>query len=157
MKRTHYLANRLQEVLLNGKWIANTNLKEQIQNLHWETAIKKAGNLNSIALLVFHLNYYIKGIYHFFETGKLEISDRFSFDMPEIKSEEDWKKLVSEILVNAERLVGLIREMEDEQLGDVFADEKYGNYERNIEGLIEHCYYHLGQASLLIKSTNFKF
>ena len=151
MKRTHYLANRLQEVLLNGKWIANTNLKEQIENLHWETAIKKAGNLNSIALLVFHLNYYLKGIHHFFETGKLEISDRFSFDMPEIKSEEDWKKLVSEILVNAERLVGLIREMDDEQLGDVFADEKYGSYERNIDGLIEHCYYHLGQVVILSK------
>ena len=151
MKRTHYLANRLQEVLLNGKWIANTNLKEQIENLHWETAIKKAGNLNSIALLVFHLNYYIKGIHHLFLTGKLEISDRFSFDMPEIKSEEDWKKLVSEILVNAERLVGLIREMEDEQLGDVFADEKYGNFERNIDGLIEHCYYHLGQLVILSK------
>lgn len=28
MSRTEFLANRLQEVLLDGRWIANTNLKE---------------------------------------------------------------------------------------------------------------------------------
>ncbi|HBC04915.1 MAG TPA: DUF1572 domain-containing protein, partial [Aequorivita sp.] len=42
---------------------------------------------------------------------------------------------------------------DDEKLNEIFADEKYGTYQRNIEGMIEHCYYHLGQISLLKKLT----
>jgi len=41
--------------------------------------------------------------------------------------------------------------MEDATLDSVFVDEKYGTYLRNIEGVIEHCYYHLGQISLIKK------
>ena len=41
--------------------------------------------------------------------------------------------------------------MSAEKLEDVFFDEKYGTYLRNIEGMIEHCYYHLGQVSLIRK------
>jgi len=41
--------------------------------------------------------------------------------------------------------------MTETQLEETFVDEKYGNYLRNIEGIIEHGYYHLGQISLLKK------
>ena len=41
--------------------------------------------------------------------------------------------------------------MTEEKLEEIFVDEKYGTYKRNIEGMIEHCYYHLGQISLINK------
>lgn len=41
--------------------------------------------------------------------------------------------------------------MEDDGFDQPFIDEKYGNYLRNIEGVTEHCYYHLGQISLIQK------
>lgn len=63
MTRNATLAKRLREVLLDGKWIANTNFKEQILSLSWEQAIQKVGNLNTIALLTFHINYYLQGIF----------------------------------------------------------------------------------------------
>jgi hypothetical protein len=50
------IANRLREVLLNGKWIANTNCKEQLLGITWEKAIYKIENINTIALLNFHIN-----------------------------------------------------------------------------------------------------
>ena len=59
MTRNLFLANRIREVLLNGKWIANTNFKEQIINVNWEKAVQKIGNINSIAMLTFHINYYL--------------------------------------------------------------------------------------------------
>jgi hypothetical protein len=31
------------------------------------------------------------------------------------------------------------------KLDEVFVDEKYGTYQRNIDGMIEHAYYHLGR------------
>ena len=40
----------------------------------------------------------------------------------------------------------------DENIFDQpFIDAKYGTFLRNIEGVIEHSYYHLGQISLIRK------
>jgi len=151
MARNLAIANRLREVLLNGKWIANTNFKEQILSVNWEQAIQKVENLNTIALLTFHINYYLAGLLNVFAGGKLEIKDKYSFDLPEIKSEKDWNKLVNDFLVNSEIFANQVEHMEESMLDQPFADEKYGSYLRNIEGVIEHSYYHLGQVSLIRK------
>ena len=151
MTRNLAIANRLREVLLDGKWIANTNFKEQILSVSWEQAIQKVGNVNTIALLTFHINYYLAGLLNVFAGGKLEIKDKYSFDLPEIKSEKDWNKLVNDFLVNSEIFANQVEDMEESMLDQPFADEKYGSYLRNIEGVIEHSYYHLGQVSLIRK------
>ncbi len=151
MTRNLALANRLREVLLNGKWIANTNFKEQILNVSWEQAIQKVDNLNTIALLTFHINYYLQGLLNVFKGGNLEIRDKYSFDLPEIKSETDWNTLVNTFLSNAELFATHVEQMADSRLDQPFVDEKYGSYLRNIEGVIEHSYYHLGQVSLIKK------
>jgi hypothetical protein len=41
--------------------------------------------------------------------------------------------------------------MPEEKLNDFFALEKYGTYQRNFHGLIEHTHYHLGQIAILKK------
>jgi hypothetical protein len=41
--------------------------------------------------------------------------------------------------------------MPDKKLKEVFTDKKYGSYERNINAMIEHSYYHLGQITLIKK------
>ncbi|MFM9951579.1 MAG: DUF1572 domain-containing protein [Saprospiraceae bacterium] len=151
--RNVYLANRLREVLLNGKWIANTNFKEQILSIHWKQAIQKVDNLNTIAVLTFHINYYLGGLLNVFNGGNLEIRDKYSFDLPEIKNETDWTNLVNDFLQNAEKFAEKVEAMPDEIFDQPFVDEKYGSYLRNIEGVIEHSYYHLGQISLLKKMT----
>ncbi len=145
------LAYRLKEVLLEGKWIANTNFKEQITSVSWEQAIEKIENLNTIALLTFHVNYYLKGLLNVFEGGNLEIKDQFSFDMPEITSEADWLKLVNEFVCNAEQFISHVENMDKNILTQPFVKTEYGSYLRNIEAQIEHSYYHLGQVSLIRK------
>ena len=145
------LANRLREVLLSGKWIANTNFKEEITSISWKQAIEKIENLNTIALLTFHVNYYLKGLLQVFDGGNLEIKDKFSFDMPEIVSETDWLNLVNEFVSNAERFINHVEKMDDNLLTQPFVKEEYGSYLRNIEAQIEHSYYHLGQVSLIKK------
>ena len=151
MTRNLAIANRLREVLLDGKWIANTNFKEQILSVSWEQAIQKVGNVNTIALLTFHINYYLAGLLNVFNGGDLEIKDKYSFDLPEIKSEKDWNKLVNDFLSNSEMFAKQVEQMDENRLDQPFADEKYGSYLRNIEGVIEHSYYHLGQVSLIRK------
>lgn len=151
MDRTKELADRLTEVLLNGRWIANTNYKSQIENLTWEQATQKIGTLNTIAALVFHVNYYLAGIINVFNGGELEIRDKYSFDIPPIESESDWKRLVDEFIYNSEIFVSGVLHLTEDKLDEAFVEEKYGTYLRNIEGVIEHSYYHLGQISLIKK------
>jgi len=145
------LANRLREVFLNGTWIANTNYKEQILSIDWKQATQSVGGLNTIAALTFYINYYTKGLLSVFEGGTLDIKDQYSFDMPSINSNKEWEKLVNEFLMNAERFADTVSKMSDERLNSPFVEEKYGTYERNIEGVLEHSYYHLGQISLIKK------
>lgn len=151
MTRNITLASRLREVLLNGHWIANTNYKEQLQQVTWQQATEKVGDLNTIAALTFHINYYLKGLLDAFEKGKLEISDKYSFDLPPIHSEADWNVLVTDFLNNAEKFALKVEQMENPIFDQPFIDKKYGTYLRNIEGVIEHSYYHLGQISLIRK------
>lgn len=149
--RSKTIASRLREVLLNGHWIANTNYKEQLQAITWRQATHKVGSLNTIAALTYHINYYLEGLLHAFESGKLEIGDKYSFDLPPIHSEADWNKLVTSFLNHAEKFIHQIEQMDDSTFDLPFLNEKYGSYLRNIEGVIEHCYYHLGQISLIRK------
>lgn len=151
MKRNVALASRLREVLLDGHWIANTNFKEQILSVNWQQAIQKVGTLNTIAALTYHINYYLAGLIHAFEKGKLEIKDKYSFDLPQMQYEADWHKLVTDFLNNSETFAKEVEEMEENLFDQPFVDEKYGSYLRNIEGVIEHSYYHLGQISLIRK------
>jgi uncharacterized damage-inducible protein DinB len=151
MTRNQTIASRLREVFLSGRWIANTNYKEQLLSLNWQQATQKVENLNTIAALTYHINYYVKGILDAFATGQLTIRDQYSFDLPPIQSEADWNKLVGDFLHNAEQFAHAVEQMEETSFDQPFIDEKYGTFWRNMEGVIEHSYYHLGQISLLKK------
>ncbi|UMY67115.1 MULTISPECIES: DinB family protein [unclassified Flavobacterium] len=149
--RNHYLAQRLREVLLDGRWIANTNFRDQIEGLDWQVAIETIGPHNSIAALTFHINYYLAGLLSAFSTGRLDIRDTYSFDLPPITTEADWITVVTTFIDNAQRFADAVEKMPDTLFDQPFVDPRYGTYLRNIEGVIEHSYYHLGQVALIRK------
>ncbi len=151
MKKTKQIADRFREIILNGTWIANTNYTDLLSKTTWKQATTKIGSLNTIAALTFHINYYIEGVLNVFEGGSLDIRDKYSFDAPPIESQEGWGGLLENLQINAEKFATQVELMPDEKLDEVFVDEKYGSYGRNIEGIIEHSYYHLGQVSLIRK------
>ncbi len=151
MENPNQISVRFREVLLNGRWVANTNYQHILSDVTWEQATQKVSSLNTIAALTFHINYYIAGVLNVFEGGTLDIRDKYSFDAPEIKSAEDWTNRLNKLLENAEKFAQHLEGMSDEKLEQPFVNEKYGNYRRNIDGMIEHCYYHLEQISLIKK------
>ncbi|MBS7255848.1 DUF1572 family protein [Flavobacterium branchiicola] len=151
MKNTLEIANRFKEVILNGTWIANTNYKDQLENLDWKIAVSPLQNANTIALLAQHIHYYIKGINTVFKGGPLDIKDKFSFDFPPIESQQQWETFLISFWKDTEEFASLIEQMSDEKLDEGFVEEKYGTYKRNIEAMIEHSYYHLGQIVLIKK------
>lgn len=151
MTHSKQIANRFREVILNGRWIANTNFKDQMMDLNWQQATTKIGSLNSIAALAFHIDYYVGGVLNVLKGGTLDIRDKYSFDLPPIESEEDWQQLLTRFLENAELFAQVVEKIPDEQLQEAFVDPKYGSYYKNLEGMIEHSYYHLGQVVLIKK------
>ncbi len=150
--RINLIAKRLSEVLLDGQWITNTNMKDIITDLDWEKATQQVNSYNSIALLIFHINYYLDGVLNVLNGGKLEIRDKYSYDMPPIESEEDWNNLRNQFMSNAESFVEKVKTLSDSDLENNFANAKYGTYQRNLDGMIEHAYYHLGQMALIKKT-----
>jgi uncharacterized damage-inducible protein DinB len=151
MNSTTVLAQRVREVLLNGDWVALTNLKDTLMDIDLKTAHTPVKNLNTIALLAQHINYYISGLNHFFSTGKLEIKDASSFDFPACATEADWKKVKEKITTDSETFVKHVENLTEADLNKIFVKEAYGNYRRNINVIIEHSFYHLGQIVLLKK------
>lgn len=145
------IASRIRELFLNGKWIANTNYREQISDLDWQTAVKSTMNLNSVAKLSFHINYYLEGLIKVFNGGPLEISDKYSFDLPEIPSQDAWEELVKRFMSNAEIFASQVDNLSDDTLENAFVKPQYGTVYRNIEAVLEHAYYHLGQLVLIKK------
>ena len=148
---TKKIAKRFREIILNGDWVVSTNYKDQLSDLTWKQATTKIGTLNTIADLTFHINYYIAGILNVFEGGSLDIRDKYSFNLTPIKSQEDWKKLLDKMWNDAEKFADIVELMPNQKLEEVFVDKKYGSYRRNIDAMIEHSYYHLGQIALIKK------
>lgn len=151
MESNSKTANRFREVILNGTWIANTNFKDQLVDSSYELANKKVGNLNTIGILTRHINYYIDGINNVFAGGALEIRDKYSFDFPQIESQTEWNAILNKLWSNAEKFANFVEKLPENKLNEYFVEEKYGTYQRNIDAMIEHSYYHLGQIVLLKK------
>jgi len=151
MSTAQQLANRLREVILNGTWVANTNYKTQLEGLDYRITNTKVSELNTLAILAQHVHYYVHGIINVFENNKLEIQDKYSFDFSPITSQEQWEGFLNTFWKDTETLANHIEQLSEDQLHLPFVDEKYGSYLRNIDGMIEHSYYHLGQISLIKK------
>ncbi len=153
MNASQKLANRFREVILNGTFIAYTNYKNELENLDWKLSVQKTENLNTIADLAQHIHYYINGINQVFKGGTLDIKDQFSFDFPPINSQNQWTDFLTKFWNDAEKFAQFVEKLHDEKLQEPFVDEKYGTYQRNVDAMIEHAYYHLGQIVLLKKLT----
>ncbi|HKK11186.1 MAG TPA: DinB family protein [Flavobacteriaceae bacterium] len=150
MTLSKQLAGQFREVLLNGTWVA-TNYKTQLSNVNWEQATTKKENLNTLASLAFHIDYYIAGLIQVFQGGSLDIKDKYSYDAPPITSKHDWERRLQKLFDDAKTFGNLVEQMSEAELMAPFVEDKYGSNYRNILALIEHCYYHLGQIVLIKK------
>ena len=151
MKLNVTIAERLKGLFIDGHWITDTNYKELLSDTTKEMAVARIPNLNSLAELTYHINYYLSGLNNVFKGGDLEIRDKYSFDITPIETEEDWQKMVHGLINNAEEFISHVSSMSEENLHGPFIVKKYGSYLRNIEGVIEHAYYHLGQMVIIKK------
>jgi len=150
MNFSSHIAKHFHDVHFGGNWTWS-NMKEQLSDVTWEESITKVHDLNTIATLTFHVNYFIEAQIQVLKGRPLDAKDEYSFDHPPIHSQEDWENLLYKIWRDAEELKALIERLPDSTLNETFVEEKYGTYYRNLTGMIEHTHYHLGQIAIIKK------
>lgn len=150
MSLTKQIAKHFRDLHFGGNW-TSVNFKDSIKDITWQQATTQVDSLNTIAKLVFHCNYYVSIMLKVLQGGPLVGSDKFSFDCPPINSQQDWEQLVNKAMTEAEQFAILVEQLPDSKLSENFGDEKYGNYYRNLHGVIEHTHYHLGQINIIKK------
>jgi hypothetical protein len=150
MNLPQQIAKHFRDVHFGGNW-TSVNLKAALADVTWQQATTNVDSLNTIAVLVFHMNYYVSAVLKVLQGNSLDAHDKFSFDLPPIRSREDWDNLLEKTWKDAENFSALIEQLPESKFGETFEEEKYGTYYRNLHGIIEHCHYHLGQIVLIKK------
>ncbi len=150
MELTKQIAKHFREIHFGVNWTWS-NLKDNLTDVTWQQATTQVYSFNTIAALVYHINYFVSAVLKVLQGEPLDAHDKYSFDHPPIHSKEDWEKLLDKTWTDAEKFAGLLEQLPEQKLWETFSEEKYGNYYRNIHGIIEHSHYHLGQIVLIKK------
>jgi hypothetical protein len=147
---TSQIAKQFSEVYFGGNWTA-VNLKQTLNDVDWQQATTKIHSFNTIAALVYHINYYVAGVLKYLQGEPLEIRDKFSFEHPPVESQQDWQRLLDKGWTDAEDFARVVEQLPDSRLDEIFVNENYGSYYRNLSGIVEHAHYHLGQIVIIKK------
>jgi len=150
MSITKQTAKQLRDIYFGGNWTWSC-FKEHLAGLTWKQATIKVESFNTIAVLVYHTNYYLNAVLSVLQGNMLTAKHNESFNCPAIFAQEDWEKLLNKTWADAETFANAIEQLPENKLEEIFIDEKYGTYYRNITGVIEHNHYHLGQIVFIKK------
>lgn len=150
MKLTKQIAEHFQQLHYGGN-PTGMCFQDALRGITWQQAIEKVETFNTIAALTFHVNYYVQAVLKVLSGGRLDAHDKFSYDVPMICSDADWDALLNKFWQDAEAFGFAVEDLPEERLWETFVLEKYGNYYRNLLGIIEHSHYHLGQIVLIKK------
>lgn len=150
MNLPQQVATHFRAVYVGNNW-TDVNLKDSLAGVDWELATTQIYSCNTIATLVFHMNYYVSRVLPVFRGQPLDAHDKNAFDLPPLKNEQDWGNLQTRAFADAEAFADEVEKLPETRFGEIFVDEKYGTWYRNIHGIIEHNHYHLGQIVLLKK------
>eukprot|EP01132_Coremiostelium_polycephalum_P020445 gene20445-24284_t len=122
MNLSQQLAKHLRDIHFGGNW-TTSNLKDNLKDVSWQQAITPVHSFNTIATLVFHVNYYVSAVLKVLQGAPLQASDQYSFDLPPIQSAQDWQDLQEKTWAEAEFFADLIEQLPQEQLWENFTDE----------------------------------
>lgn len=147
---TAHAAKHFRDVHFGGNW-TTVCLQDLLKDVSWQQATQSYRGLNSILALTYHIHYYVGVVTKVLKGGALDGSDKLSFDHPPINNQDEWQAFQEKVLAAAEEMHQLIAQLSDDIFFTDFVDKKYGNYYRNIIGIVEHTHYHLGQIAIIKK------
>jgi hypothetical protein len=150
MTTAEQIALHCEQVFFGGNWTAS-NLRDQLADVTWKEALVQVYDLNTIAVLTYHIYYYVHAALPVLNGQALNAHDQYSFEHPPLANAGDWQHFQAQIWQEVRTFVAGVQRLSDTQLAQYFYDKKYGSYYRNLLGTIEHSHYHLGQIALIKK------
>lgn len=147
------IAKHFKDVHFGGNW-TSVNYRDVLADVSWQQAGTKVQSFNTILTLVHHVKYYMHVVERVLLGGPLVGKDAESFIHPPLNSLEEWDALRNDFWAKAEAVATLIAQLPDSILTQPFYEEKYGTNYRNLQGMVEHHHYHLGQIVIIKKLLN---
>lgn len=148
MKITELIAQHIIEAFEGGNW-TEVSLRDVLENVDYReaTTVTKA-SYNTIAALLHHLNFY-NDVVSMRLMGIDPIIDEINgFNVPSIKSEEEWQQLKEAAYASAHNLADKIRKFPEERLKEQTVPG-LSTYYKTLHGIAEHAHYHIGQMFLI--------
>jgi len=149
MNTAKEIARHIREIHVGDNW-TDSCIKDVVNDISWREAIAKPIEANTIAMLIFHMNFYLNIVHERLSGGGLNFTQEESFDVPAITNEADWQQMLHKTFEDAETFAQTIEQLSEERLSDEIA-AGYGSVYKNLHGIAEHNHYHLGQIVLLKK------
>ena len=143
------IAQHFYEVNYGNNW-TDANVKDSLQGINFQQATKQVGNANTIALLLYHMDFYNMVVYDRLVDIKRHFEHEESLQS-EIKNEAEWQQLQQTYFENVDKIHAAILNFDEARLFELTT--KNTPY-KNVHGLVEHIHYHLGQINLLKKLTS---
>lgn len=147
----HELARHIREIHFGNNW-ADSAMQEVLKDVTWQQAVATPiPNTNSIAVLVYHTNFYLNYVHKSIKDGVYKFDHAISFHVTPIESEADWQTLLQKSWDDAEAFAQTIENLSDEHNVFKVIPPFQNSFYKNIQGIVEHNHYHLGQIVLLKK------
>src|SRR5687768_11559588 len=119
------IARHFREVHFGGNW-TSSDLKTNLADVTWQQATTQVYSFNTIAALTYHMNYFVAAVLKVLQGGPLDAHDKYSFDLPPVRSQEDWEKLLNKTWADAENFASLVKKLPEPKLWKNFSDKNMG-------------------------------
>jgi hypothetical protein len=151
MSLTKQIAAHIRDIHFGGNW-TDVDMKTVLNDVTFEEATNTSTPFNSIALLVFHCNFYLRVVHKRLNgdtTFRFKQEDSLVMTTP-MTSEADWQALLQQTWDDAEAFAQAVEQLPDARMWDEISKGN-GSFYKNIHGVVEHNHYHLGQMVLVKK------
>lgn len=144
------IAESIIEVTEGGNW-TDVNIADTVKDISvQEATMRTPGSPNSIASLLHHLAYWNRVMIERINGVKVVVPDANGFDVPELKTDQDWGNLKADLKASAHELADAIRNFDLNRIEEPIVAGSSSSY-KNLQGTVEHIHYHLGQIVILKK------
>jgi uncharacterized damage-inducible protein DinB len=150
MSVTKLIATHIKEVYEGDNW-TSVSIADTVNDVNWQQAQQHtAGSPNTIASLLHHLYYWNGILMQRLEGNNPLIPETNGFDFGELENENDWDALKEKTHQSFIQLADAAQNFPDEKLSTSYAAGK-SSYYKNLQGIVEHAHYHLGQIVIIKK------
>jgi len=144
-----HIAQHIREAINGNNW-TDSNMRDVLTDVRWEEAVATPMDTNTIAVLVFHIGFYLNAVLNRLNGTPLQYTQEDTLTPPPVQSEEQWQELIDHCYAAAEALAQAAEKISNEKLEELNPGNQ-SSYYKNLHGVVEHTYYHLGQIILLKK------